>query len=91
MKAIKEDLLEVLKNLRCIDSTGDLQVDYYVDNSIEILKKVINDIETAPEVLVQEQSGNINIFINGSIIDDLVENPLMTNLQDNNLLFGQSK
>ena len=87
----KEDLLEVLKNLRCVDSIGDLQVDYYVDNSIKILKKVINDIETAPEVLVQEQSGNINIFINGSIIDDLVENPLMTNLQDNNLLFGQSK
>ncbi|MDU6040099.1 MAG: hypothetical protein E6Y83_17300 [Clostridium butyricum] len=51
----KEDLLEVLKNLRCIDSTGDLQVDSYVDESIEILKKIINDIETAPEVPVQEQ------------------------------------
>ena len=51
----KEDLLEVLKNLRCIDSTGDLQVDSYVYESIEILKKIINDIETAPEVPVQEQ------------------------------------
>lgn len=56
----KEDLLEVLKNLRCIDSIGDLQVDSYVDESIEILKKIINDIETAPEVPVQEQLNKTN-------------------------------
>lgn len=90
-KKFKEDLLEVLKNLRCIDSTGDLQVDSYVDESIEILKKIINDIETAPEVPVQEQSENINVNLNGSVISESVADQMMINLQDNNRQFDLQK
>ncbi len=65
----KEDLLEVLKNLRCIDCTSDVQVDTYVDDSIHIIEKLMGDIEkeTAPEVPVQEQLLKLNeIHVNSN-------------------------
>lgn len=49
----KETLEEVLLNLRCIDVTENEQVESYVNDSIRIIKKALE--ETAPEVPVQEQ------------------------------------
>lgn len=39
----KEALEEVLLNLRCIDTTGNQQVESYIDDSIRIIKKALNN------------------------------------------------
>lgn len=39
----KEALEEVLMNLRCIDITGNHQVESYVDDSIRIIKEVLEE------------------------------------------------
>ncbi|MBY7009426.1 hypothetical protein FDC58_17015 [Clostridium botulinum] len=53
----KKALEEILMNLRCIDTTGNNQVDSYVDYSISIIQGVMkeNENKTALEVSVQEQ------------------------------------
>lgn len=49
-------LEEVLANLRCIDVTGNEQVDSYVDDSIRIIKESLDENkDTAQEESVQEQ------------------------------------
>lgn len=50
----KKTLEEVLTNLRCIDTTGNIQVESYIDDSIRIIKDALEK-ETAQEVRVQEQ------------------------------------
>ncbi|WP_321994803.1 hypothetical protein [Clostridium butyricum] len=39
----KKALEEILINLRCIDTTGNDQVDTYVDDSIKIIKNVMEE------------------------------------------------
>ncbi|WP_275477922.1 hypothetical protein [Clostridium botulinum] len=39
----KKALEEILINLRCIDTTGNDQVDTYVDDSIKIIKNVMGE------------------------------------------------
>ena len=39
----KKALEEVLVNLRCIDTTGNAQVETYVDDSIRIIKEVLKE------------------------------------------------
>ncbi len=39
----KKALEEILMNLRCIDATGNSQIDSYVDDSISIIKSVVED------------------------------------------------
>jgi hypothetical protein len=39
----KKALEEVLMNLRCIDTTGNVQVESYVDDSIRIIKEVLEE------------------------------------------------
>ena len=36
-------LEEVLMNLRCIDTTGNNEVDTYIDDSIKIIKEVMEE------------------------------------------------
>ncbi|MGN2369288.1 hypothetical protein ACTFJW_04410 [Clostridium cagae] len=57
----KKALEEILMNLRCIDTTGNNQVDTYVDDSISIIQAVMKEENKAAlEVPVQEQP-KINI------------------------------
>lgn len=39
----KKALEEVLMNLRCIDTTSNKQVESYVDDSIRIIKEVLEE------------------------------------------------
>jgi hypothetical protein len=39
----KKALQEVLMNLRCIDVTGNEQVESYIDDSIRIIKEVLEE------------------------------------------------
>jgi hypothetical protein len=40
---LKQGLKEVLSNLRCID--GPNEADEYIDSSIDIVKKLLNEME----------------------------------------------
>ncbi len=89
----KKALEEILMNLRCIDTTGNNQVDSYVDDSISIIQGVMkeNENKTALEVSVQEQFKKNNIHIDGSTITKSIVDQVMINLQDNNQQFDLQK
>ncbi len=81
------------KRLRCIDATGNNQVDTYIDNNISIIKSVLeeNENKATLEVSVQGQIKKNNIHIDGSTITKSIVDQVMINLQDNNQQFDLQK
>ncbi|MBN1055708.1 hypothetical protein DVW05_10175 [Clostridium botulinum] len=69
----KKALEEILMNLRCIDATGNSQIDSYVDDSISIIQAVMKEENKAAlEVPVQEQPKiNINQLRSKNALDPI--------------------
>lgn len=54
----KEALEKVIMNLRCIDTTGDKQVDSYIDDSIKIIKDALES-DKLPKSIPQEVKNKV--------------------------------